>query len=99
MIPFRTGPLIEATDPLKLYEALICGRPVLATELPQAERFRPAVRLESTAAGWLNALADLESGSWSFDAAALREQVERDDDWRERFARMDRALEKTAVPA
>ena len=99
MIPFRTGPLIDATDPLKLYEALICGRPVLATELPQAERFRPAVRLESTAAGWLNALADLESGSWSFDAAALREQVERDDDWRERFARMDRALETTAVPA
>jgi glycosyltransferase involved in cell wall biosynthesis len=99
MIPFRAGPLIEATDPLKLYEALICGRPVLATGLPQAERFRPAVRLETTAAGWLDALVDLEDGSWTFDAAALREQVERDDDWRERFARMDRALNTVAVPA
>lgn len=99
MIPFRPGPLTEATDPLKLYEALICGRPVLGTALREAERFSPAVRLETTAEGWLRALADLESGSWSFDAAAMRRRVEREDDWRERFARMDRALELTAAAA
>ena len=99
MIPFRSGPLIEATDPLKLYEALICGRPVLATRLPQAERFRPAVRLETSVAGWLEALSDLESGRWSFDAEELRRRVERDEDWRERFAHMDRVLEATAVAA
>jgi glycosyltransferase involved in cell wall biosynthesis len=97
MIPFRSGPLTEATDPLKLYEALICGRPVLATELPQAERFRPAVRIETTAAGWLRALEDLESGRWSFDAPAIRARVERDEDWRERFARMGKALEPAAA--
>jgi glycosyltransferase involved in cell wall biosynthesis len=99
MIPFRSGPLIEATDPLKLYEALICGRPVLATRLPQAERFRPAVRLETTVEGWLEAIEDLESGRWTFDAAEMRRQVQRDDDWRERFARMDRVLDGMAVAA
>ena len=93
MIPFRAGPLIDATDPLKLYEALICGRPVLATHLPQAERFRPAVRLETTPAGWLAALRDLEDGSWSFDAASMRERIAREADWGERFARMDQVLE------
>ena len=92
MIPFRPGPLTEATDPLKLYEALIAGRPVLATALHQGERFAPAVRLEPDAAGWLQALADLESGAWSFDAAELRERVSREEDWNERFARMERVL-------
>lgn len=99
VIPFRPGPLTEATDPLKLYEALIAGRPVLATALHQGERFAPAVRLERDAEGWLRALAELESGAWSFDAAALSERVAREEDWRERFARMDRALAVEAVPA
>ncbi len=97
MIPFRPGPLTEATDPLKLYEALIAGRPVLATALHQGERFAPAVRLEATAAGWLEAIADLESGAWSFDVDALRSRVAREEDWRERFARMDRVLDAEPV--
>jgi glycosyltransferase involved in cell wall biosynthesis len=99
MIPFRPGPLTEATDPLKLYEALIAGRPVLGTALHQGERFAPAVRLERTAAGWLQALADLDSGAWSFDATALRERIAREEDWRERFARMERVLGGEAVSA
>jgi glycosyltransferase involved in cell wall biosynthesis len=99
MIPFRPGPLTEATDPLKLYEALIAGRPVLATALHQGERFAPAVRLEGTAEGWLRALADLESGEWSFDAVALRERIAREEDWRERFAQMERVLGAGTVAA
>lgn len=99
MIPFRPGPLTEATDPLKLYEALVAGRPVLATALHQGERFAPAVRLERTAEGWLRALAELESGAWSFDAGALRERVARDEDWQERFARMEQALSGEMVSA
>jgi hypothetical protein len=99
MIPFRPGPLAEATDPLKVYEALICGRPVLATALPQAQRFSPGVRLETTAAGWLRALADLESGRWSFDAESMRRRIQRDEDWGVRFARMDQVLESTAATA
>lgn len=99
VIPFRPGPLTEATDPLKLYEALIAGRPVLATALHQGERFAPAVRLEQTAAGWLQALTDLDSGAWSFDADALRERIAGEEDWQERFARMDRVLGGEAVSA
>lgn len=97
MIPFRPGPLTEATDPLKLYEALIAGRPVLATGLHQGERFAPAVRLESNAEGWLRALADLDSGAWAFDAEEMSGRVSREEDWRERFARMEEALSDKAV--
>ena len=99
VIPFRPGPLTEATDPLKLYEALIAGRPVLATALHQGERFAPAVRLEQTAAGWLQALDDLDSGAWSFDASELRRRIAREEDWRERFGRMESVLGAEAVSA
>jgi glycosyltransferase involved in cell wall biosynthesis len=93
IIPFRPGRLTEATDPLKLYEALIAGRPVLATALHQGERFAPAVRLERSAEGWLRALEDLDSGAWAFDAEALAARVAREEDWRERFGRMERVLD------
>ena len=92
MIPFRPGLLTRATDPLKLYEALVAGRPVLATELVQGERFRPAVRTETTAAGWIEAIDDLGTGRWAFDERAMRERVSREESWDERFARMERAL-------
>jgi glycosyltransferase involved in cell wall biosynthesis len=95
MIPFRPGPLTEATDPLKLYEALISERPVLATALGDARRFEPAVRLETTPGGWLRALADLERGHWHFDAEAYRRRMERDENWRQRFDRMDSVLESS----
>lgn len=99
MIPFRPGPLTEATDPLKLYEALIAGRPVLGTSLRQAERFRPAVRLETTAAGWLAAIDDLQHGRWEFDVHGTRERVSRLEDWSVRFAQMGDALEGRTVAA
>ncbi len=39
LIPFRRIPLTEATDPVKFYEYLSAGKPVVATELPELVRF------------------------------------------------------------
>jgi glycosyltransferase involved in cell wall biosynthesis len=93
IIPFRPGPLIRATDPLKLYEALAAGRPVLATDLPQAQRFAPAVRVETDLAGWLRAIDELDTGKWDFDPDEARRRVRSADDWRRRFDDMQRALD------
>ncbi len=35
IIPFRLGPLIEATNPVKVYEMLSSGKPVVATHIPE----------------------------------------------------------------
>jgi glycosyltransferase involved in cell wall biosynthesis len=93
VIPFRAGPLIRATDPLKVYEALAAGRPVLATHLPQAGRLAPAVRLEPSSEGWLSAIEDLERGRWCFNPDAIRQHVRLAEDWRRRFDLMDEAVE------
>lgn len=46
LVPFRDLPLTRAVDPVKLYEALAMGLPVVARRLPETERWRePAVFL------------------------------------------------------
>ncbi len=35
IIPFRLGPLTEATNPVKVYEMLASGKPVVATPIPE----------------------------------------------------------------
>ncbi len=39
LIPFRDLPLTRAVDPVKLYEALATGLPVVARRLPETERW------------------------------------------------------------
>ncbi len=42
-IPFRRTPLTEATNPVKLYEYLATGKPVVARRLPEIEPFSEVV--------------------------------------------------------
>ena len=41
LIPFEDLPLTRAVDPVKLYEALAMGLPVVARRLPETERWSP----------------------------------------------------------
>ncbi|HKQ73821.1 MAG TPA: glycosyltransferase [Blastocatellia bacterium] len=40
MIPFKINPITEATDPVKLYEYLSGGKPVVSTPLPELAPYR-----------------------------------------------------------
>lgn len=61
-IPFQLTPLIEATNPVKFYEYLAAGKPVVASELPELEAFSdfyyPANDAESFVAQVETALAE-----------------------------------------
>jgi len=39
LIPFETGPITDAIDPVKLYEYFSLGKPVVATDLQQLRRY------------------------------------------------------------
>lgn len=39
VLPFKITPLIEGVDPVKLYEYIACGRPVVATRYAELEHF------------------------------------------------------------
>ncbi|MBI4307246.1 MAG: glycosyltransferase [Chloroflexi bacterium] len=50
LIPFSTGPWNLARNPLKLWEYLAAGKPVVATRIPEIEKYADAVYLTSTPA-------------------------------------------------
>lgn len=57
LVPFRDLPLTRAVDPVKLYEALAMGLPVVARRLPETERWaEPLVYLYDDPAGFVHQL-------------------------------------------
>ena len=49
IIPFKRTPLTEATNPVKVYEILAAGKPLVSVPIPEVESLVPLVRLASTA--------------------------------------------------
>jgi glycosyltransferase involved in cell wall biosynthesis len=57
LVPFRDLPLTRAVDPVKLYEALAMGLPVVARRLPETERWsEPLVYLYDDPEGFVRQL-------------------------------------------
>ena len=56
VIPFLLNPLIEATDPIKVYEYLAAGLPVVAADLPELRRFGHLVARYSDAPDFVRKL-------------------------------------------
>jgi glycosyltransferase involved in cell wall biosynthesis/2-polyprenyl-3-methyl-5-hydroxy-6-metoxy-1,4-benzoquinol methylase len=50
IIPFKRTPLTEATNPVKAYEMLAAGKPIVAVPLPELADMAPLLRIASTAA-------------------------------------------------
>jgi GT2 family glycosyltransferase/2-polyprenyl-3-methyl-5-hydroxy-6-metoxy-1,4-benzoquinol methylase len=50
IIPFKRVPLTEATNPVKAYEMLAAGKPVVAVPIPEVAALAPLVRLAATPA-------------------------------------------------
>jgi GT2 family glycosyltransferase len=48
VLPFRRTPLTEATNPVKAYEILAAGKPLVSVPLPEMARLAPLIRLAST---------------------------------------------------
>jgi len=56
LIPFKRNQVTHHADPIKAYEYLAAGLPVVATDLPALQRLAHVVRLAETAPAFLVAL-------------------------------------------
>lgn len=82
MIPFLLNALIEATDPIKAYEYLAAGLPVVSSRLPEIERFGDLVSRYTDAADFVSKLeaalaSDSDAQIGRRRQAALQETWER----------------------
>jgi GT2 family glycosyltransferase/glycosyltransferase involved in cell wall biosynthesis len=92
VIPFKKSPLTDATNPVKLFEYLSAGKPVVASDLSELSRYQGFVRLASTTEEWLAALEDALADA---SAERVKERVEfaRQNTWGERFANIREGID------
>jgi glycosyltransferase involved in cell wall biosynthesis len=83
IIPFKRNELIECVCPLKLYEYMACGLPVVATRWEELERMNSPALLATGADEWTRHLRTaLESGKRN--SQQLKAYAE-DNDWEKRW--------------
>lgn len=58
MLPFKLIPLTLATNPVKVYEYLSAGKPVVTVDLPEMKQFGNLVQVGKSAEDFLSAIAD-----------------------------------------
>ncbi|HEX8967344.1 MAG TPA: glycosyltransferase, partial [Chloroflexota bacterium] len=93
LIPFERSTLTYHADPIKAYEYLAAGLPVVATDLPALRRLSHVVRLAGTPAEFLEQLdAAITEGR---DARHAERQAEAArHSWTARFETIERLLDQ-----
>jgi glycosyltransferase involved in cell wall biosynthesis len=79
MIPFKINALTRATSPVKFYEYLSAGKPIVAVDLPELRQFRhlfyPAASIEEFVRQLEAAVAESDQGRVSARLAVARENL------------------------
>jgi len=81
ILPFKRNPLTEATNPVKVYEMLAAGKPIVSVPIPEVAALAPLVRLASDAAEFER---EIEEALRDDDVEARR-AVAREQTWEKRF--------------
>jgi glycosyltransferase involved in cell wall biosynthesis len=92
--PYVTGRLADHVSPLKLYEYLAAGKPVVSTEMPEAHKFGNLVRVANSYATFIKeceaVLALLPEPE---NAIRQRRDAANEHSWEERFRALQTVLQ------
>ncbi len=96
LIPFKVNPLTEATDPVKFYEYLSAGKPVVSVPLPELLPYQAEglVYLAGTAEGFLEAI-EAALAENTPEKMERRRHFARRNNWAIRVAALKEAVKKT----
>ncbi|RJX22462.1 MAG: glycosyltransferase family 1 protein [Desulforudis sp.] len=94
LIPFRLNQITLATNPVKMYEYLAAGRPVVTTDLPEA-RNAPGVNIGKDRDSFVSCVGRILSSLIAFDADEVNRWL-RLHTWENRYKRIDEILEGIA---
>jgi len=93
LIPFKLTPLTEATDPVKFYEYLSAGKPVVAVPLPELMRRDESVVSIARSAHEFVVEIERALREDSAERAAARRRFAQQNTWEERFERLRLAIQ------
>jgi O-antigen biosynthesis protein len=86
LIPFARSPFTDAVNPVKVYEYLATGGPIVATPLPELAPFAPVCYQGEGADGWLRALDAALAEAASDPRREERRRLARANTWDDRAA-------------
>jgi polysaccharide pyruvyl transferase WcaK-like protein/glycosyltransferase involved in cell wall biosynthesis len=96
LIPFKVSPVTAATDPVKFYEYISQGKPVVASEMPE---LAPYARLLYLARDGDDFIAKVDQALNEDDPELRRQRIAlaRENTWQERFGRIDEAVREAVA--
>lgn len=97
LIPFTISPLTSAVNPVKFYEYLAFGKPVVATPLPELLPFTSVCHLATDSSAFIAAISTALAESATDPRRAARQQLAATQTWQHR-ARDFTALVQALTP-
>lgn len=91
IIPFKINAITEATDPVKVYEYLSAGKPVVTVALPELELLREYLHIAKDKDDFIIQL-DLAVSEDDPDVVDRRRRVAQQQTWVERYRQIERGL-------
>jgi len=91
IIPYKINDLTLGISPMKIYECLATGIPVVATPLPEFERFGEHVYLAEDAEGFAEVLQRLPQTETE-EKGRARIELARENSWEARFAALEKEI-------
>jgi GT2 family glycosyltransferase len=98
LLPFKVVPLTLATNPVKVYEYLAAGKPVVAVDLPEIAQFGELVRNAREPDQFVAAVSAALLEPPTADVIASRRDFAADQSWTARAAEIDDALKAVSEP-
>lgn len=92
VIPFKLTDLIKATNPVKAYEYLAAGKPVVSVELPELKVMSGLVHLASDEDDWNEKLQIAMEESGDLKMIEKRSQWAREHSWANRAEDLENAI-------
>lgn len=93
LLPHRSSKLTQSMDPMKLYEYLACGRPVVSTSVSGADRFGASVTIVKTSDQFARAAQEAATGDTELKRSERALAVEAFS-WDRRVEEMLRLIER-----
>jgi glycosyltransferase involved in cell wall biosynthesis len=96
MIPFRLSPLTADVNPIKLYEYLLAGKPVVSTALPEVGAYREVCHIADTPQAFVAAIGTAfdEARSPAAALVAQRREIALQNTWKQRVDAIETILDQ-----
>ncbi len=95
IIPFRMSPLTEATNPVKAYEMLAAGKPIVSVPMPEVAAMAPLVRLASTVEDFETQITQAIEFDYEPWIVEKRRAFARQNTWQQRRESLDQRMRET----